>query len=386
MKKVLLVFGTRPEAIKMAPLVLEFRKYNEKFETVVCVTGQHREMLDQVLRLFEITPDYDLNIMQANQDLYDVTNRILTGLKDVLKQVKPDLVFVHGDTTTSTSAALAAFYQQIPVAHVEAGLRTGNIHSPWPEEMNRQLTGRLATYHFAPTSLAKQNLLKENIREKNIEVTGNTVIDALHWVVNLIAENNDLSLSLQTDLVEKGYDLTRLLQGKRMVLITGHRRENFGEGFLNICRAIKQLALKFPNIDFVYPMHLNPNVRKPVLDILGEAAGNVFLIEPLSYLPFVYMMKKSLLILTDSGGVQEEAPGLGKPVLVMRDTTERPEAVEAGTVLLVGTDNNKIINGVSDLVNNVNGLYDSMSHAENPYGDGKACERIIKWLIKQYDS
>ena len=386
MKRILLVFGTRPEAIKMAPLVLEFRKYNKKFETVVCVTGQHREMLDQVLRLFEITPDYDLNIMQANQDLYDVTNRILTGLKDVLKQVKPDLVFVHGDTTTSTSAALAAFYQQIPVAHVEAGLRTGNIYSPWPEEMNRQLTGRLATYHFAPTSLAKQNLLKENIREKNIEVTGNTVIDALHWVVNLIAENNDLSLSLQTDLVEKGYDLTRLLQGKRMVLITGHRRENFGEGFLNICRAIKQLALKFPNIDFVYPMHLNPNVRKPVLDILGEAAGNVFLIEPLSYLPFVYMMKKSLLILTDSGGVQEEAPGLGKPVLVMRDTTERPEAVEAGTVLLVGTDNNKIINGVSDLVNNVNGLYDSMSHAENPYGDGKACERIIKWLIKQYDS
>ena len=386
MKKVLLVFGTRPEAIKMAPLVLEFRKYNEKFETVVCVTGQHREMLDQVLRLFEITPDYDLNIMQANQDLYDVTNRILTGLKDVLKQVKPDLVFVHGDTTTSTSAALAAFYQQIPVAHVEAGLRTGNIYSPWPEEMNRQLTGRLATYHFAPTSLAKQNLLKENVREKNIEVTGNTVIDALHWVVNLIAENNDLSLSLQTDLVEKGYDLNRLLQGKRMVLITGHRRENFGEGFLNICRAIKQLALKFPNIDFVYPMHLNPNVRKPVLDILGEAAGNVFLIEPLSYLPFVYMMKKSLLILTDSGGVQEEAPGLGKPVLVMRDTTERPEAVEAGTVILVGTDNNKIINGVSDLVNNVNGLYDSMSHAENPYGDGKACERIIKWLIKQYDS
>ena len=386
MKKILLVFGTRPEAIKMAPLVLEFRKYNEKFETVVCVTGQHREMLDQVLRLFEITPDYDLNIMQANQDLYDVTNRILTGLRDVLKQVKPDLVFVHGDTTTSTSAALAAFYQQIPVAHVEAGLRTGNIHSPWPEEMNRQLTGRLATYHFAPTSLAKQNLLKENVCEKSIEVTGNTVIDALHWVVNLIAENNDLSLSLQTDLVEKGYDLTRLLQGKRMVLITGHRRENFGEGFLNICRAIKQLALKFPNIDFVYPMHLNPNVRKPVLDILGEAAGNVFLIEPLSYLPFVYMMKKSLLILTDSGGVQEEAPGLGKPVLVMRDTTERPEAVEAGTVLLVGTDNNKIINGVSDLVNNVNGLYDSMSHAENPYGDGKACERIIKWLIKQYDS
>lgn len=386
MKKILLVFGTRPEAIKMAPLVLEFRKYNEKFETVVCVTGQHREMLDQVLRLFEITPDYDLNIMQANQDLYDVTNRILTGLKDVLKQVKPDLVFVHGDTTTSTSAALAAFYQQIPVAHVEAGLRTGNIYSPWPEEMNRQLTGRLATYHFAPTPLAKQNLLKENVYEKSIEVTGNTVIDALHWVVNRIADNNDLSLSLQCDLVQKGYDINRLLRGQQMVLITGHRRENFGEGFLNICQAIKQLADTFPNIDFVYPMHLNPNVRKPVLDILDNAGNNVFLIEPLSYLPFVYMMQKSLLILTDSGGVQEEAPGLGKPVLVMRDTTERPEAVEAGTVMLVGTDKNKIINGVSDLVNNINGLYESMSHAENPYGDGKACDRIVKWLMKQYDS
>ena len=386
MKKILFVFGTRPEAIKMAPLVLEFKKHPKDFETIVCVTGQHREMLDTVLDLFQIVPDYDLNIMQANQDLYDVTNRILTGLRDVLKQVKPDLVFVHGDTTTSTTAALAAFYQQIPVAHVEAGLRTGNIYSPWPEEMNRLLTGRLATYHFAPTPLAKQNLLKENVCEKSIEVTGNTVIDALYWVVNRIAENNELSLSLQSDLVEKGYDLNRLLQGKRLVLITGHRRENFGEGFLNICEAIKQLALTFPNIDFVYPMHLNPNVRKPVLDILGEAGGNVFLIEPLSYLPFVYMMKKSLLILTDSGGVQEEAPGLGKPVLVMRDTTERPEAVEAGTVMLVGTDKQKIINSVSDLVNNVNGLYDSMSHAENPYGDGKACDRIVKWLMKQYDS
>ncbi|NCB85526.1 MAG: UDP-N-acetylglucosamine 2-epimerase (non-hydrolyzing) [Bacteroidia bacterium] len=386
MKKILFVFGTRPEAIKMAPLVLEFKKYPKDFETVVCVSGQHREMLDTVLDLFQIVPDYDLNIMQANQDLYDVTNRILTGLRDVLKQVKPDLVFVHGDTTTSTTAALAAFYQQIPVAHVEAGLRTGNIYSPWPEEMNRLLTGRLATYHFAPTPLAKQNLLKENVCEKNIEVTGNTVIDALHWVVNRIAKNNELSLSLQSDLVEKGYDLNRLLQGKRLVLITGHRRENFGEGFLNICQAIIQLADTFPNIDFVYPMHLNPNVRKPVLDILGNAGNNVFLIEPLSYLPFVYMMQKSLLILTDSGGVQEEAPGLGKPVLVMRDTTERPEAVEAGTVMLVGTDKNKIINGVSDLVNNINGLYDSMSHAENPYGDGKACDRIVKWLMKQYDS
>ena len=386
MKKILFVFGTRPEAIKMAPLVLEFKKYPLQYETIVCVSGQHREMLDTVLDLFQIVPDYDLNIMQANQDLYDVTNRILTGLRDVLKQVKPDLVFVHGDTTTSTTAALAAFYQQIPVAHVEAGLRTGNIYSPWPEEMNRQLTGRLATYHFAPTPLAKQNLLKENVYEKNIEVTGNTVIDALHWVVNRIADNNDLSLSLQCDLVQKGYDINRLLRGQQMVLITGHRRENFGEGFLNICQAIKQLADTFPNIDFVYPMHLNPNVRKPVLDILGNAGNNVFLIEPLSYLPFVYMMQKSLLILTDSGGVQEEAPGLGKPVLVMRDTTERPEAVEAGTVMLVGTDKNKIINGVSDLVNNINGLYDSMSHAENPYGDGKACDRIVKWLMKQYDS
>ena len=382
MKKILFVFGTRPEAIKMAPLVLEFKKYPLQYETVVCVSGQHREMLDTVLELFQIVPDYDLNIMQANQDLYDVTNRILTGLRDVLKQVKPDLVFVHGDTTTSTTAALAAFYQQIPVAHVEAGLRTGNIYSPWPEEMNRQLTGRLATYHFAPTPLAKQNLLKENVYEKSIEVTGNTVIDALHWVVNRIADNNDLSLSLQCDLVQKGYDINRLLRGQQMVLITGHRRENFGEGFLNICQAIKQLADTFPNIDFVYPMHLNPNVRKPVLDILDNAGNNVFLIEPLSYLPFVYMMQKSLLILTDSGGVQEEAPGLGKPVLVMRDTTERPEAVEAGTVMLVGTDKNKIINGVSDLVNNINGLYDSMSHAENPYGDGKACDRIVKWLMK----
>ena len=386
MKKILFVFGTRPEAIKMAPLVLEFKKYPLQYETVVCVSGQHREMLDTVLDLFQIVPDYDLNIMQANQDLYDVTNRILTGLRDVLKQVKPDLVFVHGDTTTSTTAALAAFYQQIPVAHVEAGLRTGNIYSPWPEEMNRLLTGRLATYHFAPTPLAKQNLLKENVYEKSIEVTGNTVIDALHWVVNRIADNNDLSLSLQCDLVQKGYDINRLLRGQQMVLITGHRRENFGEGFLNICQAIKQLADTFPNIDFVYPMHLNPNVRKPVLDILGNAGNNVFLIEPLSYLPFVYMMQKSLLILTDSGGVQEEAPGLGKPVLVMRDTTERPEAVEAGTVMLVGTDKNKIINGVSDLVNNINDLYDSMSHAENPYGDGKACDRIVKWLMKQYDS
>ena len=386
MKKILLVFGTRPEAIKMAPLVNTFKAYPEDFETVVCVTGQHRQMLDQVLQLFQIVPDYDLDIMKAGQDLYDITSRVLLGMRDTLREVQPEVVFVHGDTTTSTATALAAFYQQIPVAHVEAGLRTGNIYSPWPEEMNRLLTGRLATYHFAPTPLAKQNLLKENVYEKSIEVTGNTVIDALHWVVNRIADNNDLSLSLQCDLVQKGYDINRLLRGQQMVLITGHRRENFGEGFLNICQAIKQLADTFPNIDFVYPMHLNPNVRKPVLDVLDNAGNNVFLIEPLSYLPFVYMMQKSLLILTDSGGVQEEAPGLGKPVLVMRDTTERPEAVEAGTVMLVGTDKNKIINGVSDLVNNINGLYESMSHAENPYGDGKACDRIVKWLMKQYDS
>ncbi|NCC99024.1 MAG: UDP-N-acetylglucosamine 2-epimerase (non-hydrolyzing) [Bacteroidia bacterium] len=381
MKKLLLVFGTRPEAIKMAPLVLEFKKYPQQFETIVCVTGQHREMLDQVLNLFDIKPDYDLNIMQPNQDLYDITSRILIGMRDVLKKVNPDIVFVHGDTTTSTASALAAFYQQIPVVHIEAGLRTGNIYSPWPEEMNRLITGRIATYNFAPTSLAKQNLKAENVSDDKIIVTGNTVIDALHWVVNKIANDNGLAISLQQELLDKGYDVSSLNNAKRLVLITGHRRENFGDGFLNICHAIKELAQTYPNVDFVYPMHLNPNVRKPVNEILGDATTNVFLIEPLSYLPFVFLMEKSYLLLTDSGGVQEEAPGLGKPVLVMRDTTERPEAVDAGTVLLVGTDKNKIINGVSNLLDNKESLYYNMARAENPYGDGLASSRIASFFI-----
>ncbi len=377
MKKILLVFGTRPEAIKMAPLVHEFKKYPDSFETIVCVTGQHREMLDQVLELFQIVPDYDLNIMKPNQDLYDVTSRILLGMRDVLKEVTPDVVFVHGDTTTSTASALAAFYQQIPVAHVEAGLRTGNIYSPWPEEMNRLITGRIAAYNFSPTPLSKQNLLKENVAESTITVTGNTVIDALQWVVKKIETEQALSASLQAELLAMGYDTNRLAEGKRLVLITGHRRENFGEGFLNICHAIKTLSQQYPDVDFVYPMHLNPNVRKPVMEILGDNAANIFLIEPLQYLQFVYLMEKSYLILTDSGGVQEEAPGLGKPVLVMRDTTERPEAVEAGTVLLVGTNRDKIEQGVSNLLED-SVLYTKMSEAINPYGDGLACGRIIE--------
>lgn len=377
MKKILLVFGTRPEAIKMAPLVHEFKKYSEDFQTIVCVTGQHREMLDQVLDLFQIVPDYDLNIMKPNQDLYDVTSRILLGMRDVLKEVKPDVVFVHGDTTTSTASALATFYQQIPVAHVEAGLRTGNIYSPWPEEMNRLITGRIAAYNFSPTPLSKQNLLKENVAESTITVTGNTVIDALQWVVKKIESETELSASLQAELLSMGYDTNRLANGKRLVLITGHRRENFGEGFLNICHAIKTLSEQYPDVDFVYPMHLNPNVRKPVMEILGDNASNIFLIEPLQYLQFVYLMEKSYLILTDSGGVQEEAPGLGKPVLVMRDTTERPEAVEAGTVLLVGTNREKIEQGVSSLLED-QALYTKMSEAINPYGDGLACGRIVE--------
>lgn len=376
---ILLVFGTRPEAIKMCPLVLEFKKHPDVFNTLVCVTGQHREMLDQVLNLFEIKPDYDLNIMKPNQDLYDITSNVLLGMRDVLTEAKPDVVFVHGDTTTSSATALAAFYKQIPVAHIEAGLRTGNIYSPWPEEMNRLITGRIATYNFAPTPLSRQNLLKENVDDNKITVTGNTVIDALHWVVNKISSNADLAKSLKQEMLLFGYDVSRLEQGRRLVLITGHRRENFGEGFLNICHSIKHLSEKYPDVDFVYPVHLNPNVRKPVFDILASIE-NVFLIEPLSYLPFVYMMEKSHLLLTDSGGVQEEAPGLGKPVLVMRNTTERPEAVDAGTVILVGTDKDKIINGVSDLLENKNGLYDRMAHAVNPYGDGKACGRVVKWL------
>ncbi len=379
MKTLLLVFGTRPEAIKMCPLVLEFKKHPDVFNTLVCVTGQHREMLDQVLNLFEIKPDYDLNIMKPNQDLYDITSNVLLGMRDVLTEAKPDVVFVHGDTTTSSATALAAFYKQIPVAHIEAGLRTGNIYSPWPEEMNRLITGRIATYNFAPTPLSRQNLLKENVDDSKITVTGNTVIDALHWVVNKISSNADLAKSLNQEMLSFGYDVSRLEQGRRLVLITGHRRENFGEGFLNICHSIKHLSEKYPDVDFVYPVHLNPNVRKPVFDILASIE-NVFLIEPLSYLPFVFMMEKSHLLLTDSGGVQEEAPGLGKPVLVMRNTTERPEAVDAGTVILVGTDKDKIINGVSDLLENKNGLYDRMAHAVNPYGDGKACGRVVKWL------
>ena len=379
MKKILLVFGTRPEAIKMAPLVKKLQANPEEFQTIVCVTGQHREMLDQVLRLFDITPDYDLNIMKPNQDLYDITSRILLGMRDVLKEVQPDIVLVHGDTTTSMAAALAAFYQQIPVGHIEAGLRTGNIYSPWPEEMNRLMTGRISTVHFSPTPLAKQNLLQEHVDEAKIVVTGNTVIDALQMVVERLKNDELLAGEVKDKVLNMGYDVNRLGEDRRLVLITGHRRENFGEGFLNICHAIKNLSEKYPNVDFVYPMHLNPNVRKPVLEILGEGADNVYLIEPLDYLPFVYMMQHSTLILTDSGGVQEEAPGLGKPVLVMRDTTERPEAVEAGTVLLVGTNREKIEQGVSMLLDDAD-CYRRMSEAVNPYGDGLACERIVKKL------
>ena len=363
----------------MAPLVKKLQEMPEEFQTVVCVTGQHREMLDQVLRLFDITPEYDLNIMKPNQDLYDITSRILLGMRDVLREVQPDIVLVHGDTTTSMAAALAAFYQQIPVGHVEAGLRTGNIYSPWPEEMNRLITGRITTHHFSPTLLAKENLLKEGVNPARITVTGNTVIDALQMVVRRLAEDKELANEVAAKINQMGYDVQRLEGNRRMVLITGHRRENFGEGFLNICHAIKHLAEQYKDVDFVYPMHLNPNVRKPVLEILGEKAENVFLIEPLDYLPFVYMMQHSTLILTDSGGVQEEAPGLGKPVLVMRDTTERPEAVEAGTVLLVGTNREKIEQGVSMLLDDAD-TYRRMSEAVNPYGDGLACERIVEAL------
>ena len=382
MKTVMLVFGTRPEAIKMAPLVKEFQKHPETFKTVVCVTGQHRQMLDQVLQLFEITPDYDLNIMKQGQDLYDVTARVLTGMRDVLKEAQPDVVLVHGDTTTSTAAAIAAFYQQIPVGHVEAGLRTHNIYSPWPEEMNRQITGRIATYNFAPTPLSKANLLHEAVAEESITVTGNTVIDALYWVVNKIKEDNALNDELKALLAQAGYDVTRLDGGKKLVLITGHRRENFGDGFINMCTAIRDLTQKYPDVDFVYPMHLNPNVRKPIHEVFGEDLsnlGNMFFIEPLEYLSFVYLMEKSNIVLTDSGGIQEEAPGLGKPVLVMRDTTERPEALEAGTVKLVGTDYNKIVAEVSQLLDN-QAHYDAMSKAVNPYGDGLACGRIVDAL------
>lgn len=382
MKKIMLVFGTRPEAIKMAPLVKAFQARKEDFETVVCVTGQHREMLDQVLSLFDIKPDFDLNIMKQGQDLYDVTSRVLLGMRDVFKTCVPDILFVHGDTTTSTAAALAAFYHQIPVAHVEAGLRTGNIYSPWPEEMNRLITGRIATYNLSPTKLSRENLLRENVSDSKIVVTGNTVIDALHWVTNKINNDKDLNANLAKELVTKGYDVTRLSNGRRLVLITGHRRENFGDGFRNICNALKALSEKYPDVDFVYPMHLNPNVRRPIHEAFGEdlsKLGNMFFIEPLEYLMFIFLMEKSDVVLTDSGGIQEEAPGLGKPVLVMRDTTERPEALEAGTVKLVGTDYDAIVDNVSLLLDNRE-AYERMSHAVNPYGDGKACGRIIDFI------
>ena len=392
MKKIMLVFGTRPEAIKMCPLVKEFQKHQESFETLVCVTGQHREMLDQVLQIFDVKPDFDLNIMKQGQDLYDVTSRVLTGMRDVLDETKPDVVLVHGDTTTSMAAAMAAFYRQIPVGHVEAGLRTHNIYSPWPEEMNRQITGRIATFDFAPTPLSRQNLLDEGVAPEKITVTGNTVIDALHWVVENV---------MKKGYVPKDPSVASLPRGdRRLVLITGHRRENFGEGFISMCSAIRDLAIKYPEVDFVYPMYLNPNVRKPIREIFGEMAdqvghdgnskgransvipgltGNLFFIEPLDYLDFVYLMSRSYIVLTDSGGIQEEAPGLGKPVLVMRDTTERPEALDAGTVRLVGTDYNKIMKEVSALLDDRK-HYEQMSHAVNPYGDGKACPRIVDKL------
>lgn len=385
MKKVMLVFGTRPEVIKMAPLVKVLQKRSEDFQTIICVTAQHREMLDQVLDIFNISPDYDLDIMKKDQDLYDITIRILNGMRDVLRKVQPDLVLVHGDTTTATVAALAAFYQQIPVGHVEAGLRTYDIYSPWPEEMNRQLIGRIATYHFTPTFYSKKNLLLEGVCENRIIVTGNTVIDALYWVVDRIKNDFALNTKLEMLIRQNGYDVNRLSRDRKLVLITGHRRENFGEGFVSICKAIKKMVVKYPNVDFVYPMHLNPNVRNPIHDTFSKwelsEVGNVFFIEPLEYLSFVYLMEKSAIILTDSGGIQEEAPSLGKPVLVMRETTERPEALEAGTVKLVGTDCLRIVNEVSSLLENQE-IYDKMSKSLNPYGDGKACERIVNYMLQ----
>lgn len=383
--RIMLVFGTRPEAIKMAPLVKEFQKYSQEIKTIVCVTGQHREMLDQVLQIFEIHPNYDLNIMKQGQDLYDVTSRVLLGMRDVLKEAKPDVVLVHGDTTTSTAAALAAFYQQIPVGHIEAGLRTHDIYSPWPEEMNRLITSRIATYNFSPTPLSRQNLLDEGVKENSIAITGNTVIDALYWVVDKIRNDRVLNGELEGILINSGYDVKRLNGGKKLVLITGHRRENFGDEFINICNAIKHLAEKYPDVDFVYPMHLNPNVRKPIHEVFGEDLSNIdnmFFIEPLEYLSFIYLMEKSNIVLTDSGGIQEEAPGLGKPVLVMRNTTERPEALNAGTVKLVGTNYLKIVNEVSALLDDEN-YYKQMSMAVNPYGDGLACSRIVNFLTKK---
>jgi UDP-N-acetylglucosamine 2-epimerase (non-hydrolysing) len=390
MKKILIVFGTRPEAIKMCPLVKQLQQETDAFQTIVCVTGQHREMLDQVLEIFDVRPDYDLNIMKQGQDLYDITARVLTGMRDVLTECKPDIVLVHGDTTTSTAAALAAFYQQIPVGHVEAGLRTYNIYSPWPEEMNRQLTSRIATFNFAPTPLSEQNLRQEHAQGQ-ILVTGNTVIDALHMVVDRLKSDATLAAEQQRILAEAGYDVNRLTHGRRLVLITGHRRENFGDGFISMVTAIKDLTQKYPDVDFVYPMHLNPNVRKPIHQVFGDAffsqpnseeQRNMFFIEPLEYLSFVFLMEKSTIVLTDSGGIQEEAPGLGKPVLVMRNTTERPEALTAGTVKLVGTDYGMITDNVTTLLDDAES-YQKMSRAINPYGDGKACQRIVDFLKQQ---
>lgn len=386
MKKILIVFGTRPEAIKMAPVVKVFKQDAINFKTIVCVTGQHREMLDQVLHIFDIQPDFDLNIMKKNQDLYDVTANVLLGMRDVLEQTNPDIVFVHGDTTTSTAAALAAFYKCIPVAHVEAGLRTYDIYNPWPEELNRQITSRVARFNFAPTAISRNNLLQDNIDCNKIIVTGNTVIDALHMAINKINSDNSIETNVKKELSQNGYDVARLDNGRPLVLITGHRRENFGEGFSNICNAIKKLTQQYPNVDFVYPMHLNPNVRKPIHEVFGEDLtnlNNIFFIEPLEYLEFVYLMEKATIVLTDSGGVQEEAPGLGKPVLVMRETTERPEAIEAGTVKLVGTDYQKIVDGVSSLLDNKENCYHIMSKAVNPYGDGKSASRIYQSILKQ---
>ena len=383
MKKILLTFGTRPEAIKMAPLILELNKHRDKVETIVCVTGQHREMLDQVLSIFKIKPDYDLNIMKKGQDLYDITSKVLLGLRDIFKQTHPDLVLVHGDTTTSMAAALAAYYQQIPVGHVEAGLRTYNIYSPWPEEINRQLIGRISNYNFSPTSTSSNNLIKEGVNETSIHITGNTVIDSLYWVVNKIKSDEQLNIKLKEEIKTFGYDIDRLQGNRRMVLITGHRRENLGDGFIHIAQAIQELSSQFPDVDFVYPMHLNPNVRKSIYEVLGNDLfhfSNMFFIEPLEYLSFIYMMEKADVVLTDSGGIQEEAPSLKKPVLVMRDTTERPEAVEAGTVILVGTDKEKIVSNVSKLLTDHN-HYQQMAKAINPYGDGKACERIVNILL-----
>ncbi len=383
-KKILLVFGTRPEAIKMAPLVKEFKSDPDKFETFVCVTGQHRQMLDQVLHLFQIVPDFDLDIMQSGQDLYDITSRVLVGMRDVLKDIKPDLVLVHGDTTTSMATALAAFYQRIDVGHVEAGLRTHNLYSPWPEELNRQLTSRIAKYNFSPTELSKQNLLKENVDKDSIYVTGNTVIDALHWVSEKINSDKEILADVERQIEKSGYETNRLLSGKQMVLITGHRRENFGEGFANICNALDSLSLNYPDVDFVYPVHLNPIVRESIARVFNDnQPENLYLIEPLDYLPFISLMGKSKLVLTDSGGIQEEAPGLGKPVLVMRNTTERPEAVDAGTVKLVGADSDRIIAEVSRLLDESD-YYSEMAKAVNPYGDGKAAPKIVKIISEQF--